>query len=85
VHSSTSKSPISGAAAEFGARVRRLRQERGLSQEKLAATSDIHWTYLGQVERGRRNLSLHNILRIARTLGVDAGELMRGLQDFDGD
>ena len=65
--------------------MRRLRQERGLSQEKLAATSDIHWTYLGQVERGRRNLSLHNILRIARPLGVAAGELMRGLQDFDGD
>lgn len=85
MHSSTSKSPISDAAAEFGARVRRLRQERGLSQEKLAATSDIHWTYLGQVERGHRNLPLHNILRIARTLDVDAGELMHGLQEFEGD
>lgn len=85
MHSSTSKSSISDAAAEFGARVRRLRQERGLSQEKLVATSDIDWTYLGQVERGRRNLSLHNILRVARTLDVDAGELMHGLQEFAGD
>lgn len=54
-------------------------------RKKLAATSDIDWTYLGQVERGRRNLSLHNILRVARTLGVDAGKLMHGLQEFAGD
>lgn len=39
----------------------------------------VHWTYLGQVERGRRNVTLLNILKIAYGLGVDAGELVSGL------
>jgi transcriptional regulator with XRE-family HTH domain len=51
----------------------------GLSQEALADQAGIHWTFLGQVERGRRNLSLHNLLKIARGLGVDPGELVKGL------
>lgn len=63
----------------FGERVRRARQERNLSQEALAERCDLHWTYIGQVERGQRNLSLHNIIKIADGLGVDAGELVRGL------
>jgi transcriptional regulator with XRE-family HTH domain len=51
----------------------------GLSQEALAREIDIHWTFLGQVERGQRNLSLHNLLKIAAGLGVDPGELVAGL------
>lgn len=73
-------SPISPAAAEFGARVRRRREELGKSQEQLAADSDVHWSFLGQVERGRRNLTFHNILKVADALGVDPGDLMRGLR-----
>jgi transcriptional regulator, XRE family len=46
----------------------------------LAERAGLHWTYIGQVERGQRNLSLHNILKIASGLGVDAGELVRGLR-----
>lgn len=71
--------PISPAAAEFGARVRRRREELGKSQEQLAADSRIHWSFLGQVERGRRNLTFHNILKVAEALHVDPGDLMRGL------
>lgn len=56
-----------------------MRQERGLSQEALAERCELHWTYIGQVERGQRNLSLHNIIKIADGLQVDAGELVRGL------
>ena len=74
------KPPISPAAGEFGARVRTRRQQLGLSQEALADQSELHWTFIGQVERGQRNLSLHNILKIAGGLGVDAGELVRGLR-----
>ena len=74
------KPPISSAAGEFGARVRARRRELGLSQEALAEGSELHWTFIGQVERGQRNLSLHNILRIAQALGVDPGELVRGLR-----
>ena len=50
-----------------------------LSQEKLAERCELHWTYIGQVERGQRNLSLHNIVRIAKGLDSDPGELVRGL------
>jgi transcriptional regulator with XRE-family HTH domain len=71
--------PISPAAAEFGARVRARRQELGLSQEALADRAGLHWTFIGQVERGQRNLSLHNILKLAVGLGVDAGELVAKL------
>ncbi|MFI6401480.1 helix-turn-helix domain-containing protein [Streptomyces sp. NPDC050548] len=73
------KQPISDAAATFGARVRSRRNELGKSQEGLADDSGIHWTFIGQVERGQRNVSLHNILKIADALQVDPAELVRGL------
>ena len=63
----------------FGERVRASRHERGLSQEGLAARAGLHWTYVGQVERGQRNLSLNNLLRIAQALDVDPGQLVSGL------
>ncbi len=74
------KRPLSDATQEFGARVRQRRLARGLSQEALAEGTSLHWSYLGQVERGQTNLSLHNILRIAAVLQTDAGELVSGLQ-----
>jgi transcriptional regulator with XRE-family HTH domain len=40
----------------------------------------MHWTYVGSVERGRRNISLNNIVRLATALEVDPGELLRGLR-----
>lgn len=52
----------------------------GLSQEALADTCELHWTYIGQVERGQRNISLHNILRLAAALKIDPGELVTGLR-----
>ena len=55
------------------------RQELGLSQEKAAEAIGVHWTYLGQVERGRRNVTLHNILKIAYGLDVAPGDLVDGL------
>jgi transcriptional regulator with XRE-family HTH domain len=72
--------PLSPATLVFGERVRAQREALGLSQEALADRCDVHWTFLGQVERGRRNLSLHNLLKIATGLGVDPAELVRGLQ-----
>jgi transcriptional regulator with XRE-family HTH domain len=68
------------APETFGARVRERRVALGLSQEKLAERADMHWTYVGQIERGERNLGLVNILRLAAALKVDAGELMKGLR-----
>jgi transcriptional regulator with XRE-family HTH domain len=42
------------------------------SQEGLADLVGLHWTFVGQVERGRRNLTLHNILKLAAALDIDA-------------
>jgi transcriptional regulator with XRE-family HTH domain len=70
--------PISAATKAFGGRVRARRHELGKSQEELADKCGLHWTFVGQVERGRRNLSLHNILKIAGGLKVDPAELVRG-------
>ncbi|EDN79613.1 hypothetical protein ACTODO_00038 [Schaalia dentiphila ATCC 17982] len=54
--------------------------EEPLSQEKLAERTTLHWSYIGQVERGQRNLSLHSILRIAHAQDTDAGGLVSGLE-----
>lgn len=71
--------PISVTAQRFGERVRDRRNELGLSQEAAAPRCGVHWTFLGQVERGQRNLSLHNITKIAAGLDIDPGDLMRAL------
>ena len=59
----------------FGRRVRALREERALSQERLAELADMHRTYLSSLERGQRNVGLDNILALARALGVSAARL----------
>jgi transcriptional regulator with XRE-family HTH domain len=55
---------------KFGARVRMLRTKKGLSQEAFADLCGLHRTYIGAIERGERNISLENIEKIARALGV---------------
>jgi len=59
----------------FGKRVRELRLAKGLSQEELAYRADVHRTYLGGIERGKRNPALKNISAIAEALGVSLSEL----------
>lgn len=63
----------------FGEKIRKIRIERGLSQEKLAFLSGLHRTYVGAIERGERNVSFKNIAKIAKTLKVDLEELFRNL------
>ena len=62
-----------------GANIRRRREELGLSQEKLAFESAIDLTYLGGIERGRRNPSLLVLVRIAAALGVSPQQLLSDL------
>src|SRR6195952_4460236 len=69
----------SDAARVFGERVRAERLRLGISQETLAQLSDVHWAFVGQVERGTRNLSLHNIIKIAAGLDVDPAILVAGI------
>jgi transcriptional regulator with XRE-family HTH domain len=66
----------------FGERVRALRSRTGLTQEELGAAAGLHRTYVGGVERGERNVSLVNILRLAAALRVDPAELVSGLPDL---
>jgi transcriptional regulator with XRE-family HTH domain len=72
--------PLSDATRALGERIRAERHAQGLSQEALADRCAVHWTFLGQVERGQRNLSLHNLLKLADGLKIDPGRLVRGLQ-----
>jgi len=67
--------------AEFGARLRELRYEAGLTQEALALNSGIDRSYVGQVERGERNISLENIVKLANGLGVVPHKLLEPPHD----
>lgn len=67
-------------AVAFGRTVRKLRLELGLSQEALGEESGLHRTYIGSVERGERNVSLNNIVRIAHALETTASRLLEGIE-----
>jgi DNA-binding XRE family transcriptional regulator len=60
----------SGILTQFGARLRELRQKAKLTQEALALNSGLDRSYVGQVERGERNVSLENIARLADALDI---------------
>ncbi len=68
------------AQCKLGSAIRNLRAELGLSQEVLAELSDLHRTYVGGVERGERNVSLENIVRLARALKVTPSQLLEGIK-----
>ncbi|MFM2167252.1 MAG: hypothetical protein RIS79_1623 [Verrucomicrobiota bacterium] len=61
----------------FGDRVRALRLDLGVSQEKLALDCGLDRTYISGIERGKRNVSLVNIHRLADALGVPASNLLK--------
>lgn len=67
--------PLSPAHQAFGSAIRELRSERGLSQEELAHQAGIDRSYMGGVERGERNASLKNILRVASALEIPPATL----------
>ena len=60
---------------KIGQRIRELRQDRGLSQEQLAFEADLHRAYIGQIERGEKNIGVQNLEKIAKALKVSMKEL----------
>ena len=69
-----------GSRALFGQRVRQARISLGLSQEELEEATGLHRTYVGSVERGERNISLENIVKIASALRTTASKLLDGIR-----
>ncbi|HXS99093.1 MAG TPA: helix-turn-helix transcriptional regulator [Elusimicrobiota bacterium] len=63
----------------FGTNLRELRERHFISQEELGALAGLHRTYIGGIERGERNVSLVNILKIARALRIPASKLLLDL------
>lgn len=59
----------------FGSTVKAWRKRLGLSQEELAERADLHRTYVSDVERGARNLSLESITRVAHALRIAVADL----------
>lgn len=59
----------------LGREIRRLREDRGLSQEEFAGLAGIDRAYYGGIERGMRNVAALNLIKIAEALDVEVGEL----------
>ena len=58
----------------FGNKVKTFRKEKGISQEELAFRSELHRTYIGMIERAEKNVTLKNIEKIAKGLGISIQE-----------
>lgn len=65
-----------GVCKSFGAYLRKLRMQHGISQEKLAELASLDRTYISSVERGKRNISLINIFKLAEALHLHPSSLL---------
>ncbi len=61
--------------SRVGFSIRKIREEKNLSQEQLANLADLHRAYVGQIERGEKNIGIRNLEKIAKALKV-------GIKDF---
>jgi transcriptional regulator with XRE-family HTH domain len=67
------------AQLQLGERVRRLREERGWSQESFAHEGGLGRSFAGAIERGEKDVRLSTLLKVARTLGVSLSQLLKGI------
>ncbi|HEM1533352.1 TPA: helix-turn-helix transcriptional regulator [Legionella pneumophila] len=70
------------ALIKLGQRIRELRIEKGFSQEAFAFEINIDRTYMGGIERGERNIAAINLIRIARGLKVEVGDLFPPIKNL---
>ncbi len=68
------------ALDSFGKNVKRQREAKGLTQEKLAEKAELDPTYISGIERGVRNPSILSVVRIAKALGTDSADLFEGVR-----
>ena len=62
---------------KLGRKIRETRVKEGYSQEELASRCGLHRTYISDIERGERNVSVENIEKIAKALKTEATELLK--------
>jgi transcriptional regulator with XRE-family HTH domain len=60
---------------KVGDRVREIRKSKGISQEELGDRSSLHYTYIGKVERGEKNITLESLVKITKALEISLEEL----------
>ncbi|HEU4966095.1 MAG TPA: helix-turn-helix transcriptional regulator [Candidatus Saccharimonadales bacterium] len=61
---------------KFGQRLTAVRKQKGITQERLAEMIDVHRTYIGFIEQGKRNPSIGNVYLIAKALKIDVKDLL---------
>jgi transcriptional regulator with XRE-family HTH domain len=71
--------PANTPRAIFAANVTRLREERGLTQEKLGWAAGLHQTEVARIEKGTRNPGFDTIIKVAHGLGVSPADLFKGI------
>jgi transcriptional regulator with XRE-family HTH domain len=62
---------------KFGERIRDLRKQKSISQEDLAFKAGVHRTYIGMIERGKKNITLENINKLAIALDISIADLLQ--------
>ena len=77
----TKQQEIGEARRRIAGNIRRLRKERGLSQEEMAELADFHRTYVSQLERCITNISVDGLERLAGALGVDIVDLLAPVEE----
>jgi len=66
----------------FGMALKKIRQEKGLSQEAMAASSGLHRTYISLLERGIKSPSLTTLDRLSQALGISLGQFIGSIETF---
>ena len=69
------KSPLE----KLGERIREMRSRKNLSQEEFAQAAELDRSYIGQIERGERNLSFNNLHKIAAAFDISLSDLVEGI------
>jgi transcriptional regulator with XRE-family HTH domain len=68
---------MSEIVKKIGERIRLIRREKGLSQEQLGELSDLHTNYVGQIERGEKNLTIESLEKVVQALEISMEQLFR--------